>query len=364
MIPRNVSLAALLATVVMASSSFVCAAEKPNRPFDLGISLETRYDDNILQLSEEAQDRFREEPDPERFLIESIDDYVAIGKIDLRWRGKPIRKRETAVRAFLDAFRYVRNDIKDYEKFGISISQELTASRRHLASLQIRYSRIPDFYKRHRVDEDASFDAGERVISSYDYEEDRYSVTYEQAIVNRRLEARLDWKYFDRDYNESFNERDSTKDIWSLALIGRPFRDTPLEVGLAYGTGDLRARGDLPATPITDDDVSYRLDTYLLDVEYRWKGRRGGRVGVSAEREFREFTSDNAFDLGHFGREDERNNYRVRLDQRLSRKLVLLAKYHRKSREVTLPPGIPVSDDETDFVEHRITVGVAWELEF
>lgn len=364
MTPRNVSRAALLTVFGIASSSFVCAAEERNRPFELGISLETRYDDNILQLSEEFQERFREESDPERFLIESLDDYVAIGKVDLRWKGKPIRKRETAVRGFLDAYRYVRNDIKDYENFGISISQELTASQRHLASLQIRYSRIPDFYKRHRVDEDASFDAGERVISSYDYEEDTYSVTYEQEIVHRRLEARIDWQYFDRDYNDNFNERDSTKDIWSLALIGRPFRDTPLEVSVAYGTGDLRARGDLPATPIIDDDVSYRLDTYLLEIEYRWKGGRGGRVGVSAEREFREFTTDNAFDLGHFGREDERNNYRFRLDQRLSRHLVLLAKYHRKSREVTLPPGIPVSPDETDFVEHRITVGVAWELEF
>ena len=342
------------------------AADKRLRHFKLEVSLETRYDDNILQLSEQDKDLFEEEdpPDPERFLIETIDDYIAIGRIDVRWRGDPIRRRETAIGASLDAFRYARNGVKDYEKFGVSIFQEITASRRHLASFKIAFSRTPSFYKRQRVDEDDSFDAMDTIRRKYSYAEDKYALAYKQEIVNGRLLARFGWRYFDRDYNHHFNERDSTKDIWSLALYGRPFSSSPIEVGLAYETGDLRARGDLPSSPIADDDVSYRQRALILEVEIRWKARRRGRINISAERQRRDFTTDNPFDIGHSGREDERRDYRAGLVQRLTRNFDLVAELRRKSNDVVFLEEFAESDDVTDFVEHRVTLGLVWNVKF
>ena len=342
----------------------VPAAEKRVRHFDVKASLETRYDDNILKLSEKDKDLFEMNPDSERFSIETIDDYVAIGRIDLRWSGKPIRKRETAIRASLDAFRYARNGIKDYERFGVSIFQEITASRRHLGSLRIAFSRTPSFYKRQRVDEDASFDAGRVIIREYSYAESKYSLAYKQEIVNRRFEARLGREYSVRDYNHHFNERDSTKDTWSVALYGRPFGGSPIEIGLDYQTGDLRARGDLPSSRIADDDVSYRHRAVILEVEIRWKAQRRGRINISAERQIRNFTTDNRFDIGHSGREDERRDYRADLVQRLTRSLTLVAELQRKSNDVVLLSEFAKPDDVTDFVENRVTVGLAWNVDF
>lgn len=340
------------------------AAEKKSSQFALKASLESRYDDNILQLSESAKRQLEENPDPDQFLIETADDVIAIGRLDFRWAGRPISRRKTSVALSLDAYRHARNDVKDYEEYGISISQEITASRRHLGSMRLEASRTPGFYMRQLTDDDASFAAMQRIREAATFAQNDYRVAYRQEIVSGRLEGRLGWRSRARDFNDHFNERDNTRRNWLLGLQGCPFGRAPIEVTLSYEIGTLRARGDLPSTPIPDDDISYRYHALILETEIPWQTQKRGRLQIEVRRENRDFTSSNPFDISHSERQDRRRDYQARVVQRLASGLDLVGEVRRRSNDASFPVPFTDFDEETDFVENRVSVGLSWNIPF
>lgn len=340
------------------------APEERERHFALKVSLEGRYDDNILQLSDPDKEDLKDNTDPDRFLVETADDAVAVGRIDLRWRGRPIRRRATSAVVSLDAYSYARNGVKDYHELGVSITQEVTASRRHLGSLRLQFSRTPNFYLRQLTDDDASFTAGQRIREALTYSQDEYTLSYRQEIINGRLDGRLGWSHRERNFNRHFDERDNTRRGWLVTLQERPFGGSAIELGLAYEKGALRARGDLPSSPIADDDISYGFRAIIFGAEIPWTTRRRGRLEIDLRRERRDFTTDNPFDLSHSEREDDRRDYRARLVQALGRGLDLVAEIRRRSNDAAFPLAFTASEEATDFVENLVTVGLAWNHRF
>ena len=332
--------------------------------FGLNVSLEGRYDDNIIQLSERDLDRLKANTDPSRFRIETPDDTIAEGRFSFRYKARPIPRRETAFLAFLDAHRYTRNSVKDYQEFGVSILQEITASRQHLGSLRVEFSRTPHFYLRQLTDNDASFAAGRRIREAATYSQNEYSIAYRQELINNRLEGRLSRTRRPRDFDHHFEERDSTTDSWSLSLQGRPFGGSRIEVGLGYEAGALHARGDLSSTPIPDDDISYRYHAIVFEAEVPWGTRRRGHLKFDVEREIRNFTTDNPFDILHSDREDERRDYRARLVQHMAGDLDLVAEVRHRSNNAAFPTDFTTSDEVTDYVENLVSLGLVWHLRF
>lgn len=376
---RGLPVALLLATLAGATAPELAGAAeagpapqgKAGQPpeghkprFGLKVSLEAAYDDNIIQLSEGDRQLLKDNTDPDRFRITTADDAVAEGNFDFRWSGHPIGERRTLVAASVDAHRYTRNSVKDYQEIALSISQEITASRSHLASIRLRVSRTPTFYLRQLTDDDASFAAGQRIREAATYAENEYALAYRQEIVDGRMEGRLGWGHRSRNFNDHFDERDGARREWSLVLTGRPSGRSPIEMSLEYETGALHARGDLPSSPIADDDVSYRFRAIVLGAGIPWKTDRRGRLEIDLRREWRDFTTANSFDTSHSGREDDRRDYRARLVQSLHSGLDLVAEIRRRSNDTALPAGFTASEEETDFVEDRVTVGLAWSHDF
>jgi hypothetical protein len=341
------------------------APEERERHFALKVSLEGRYDDNILQLSDPDKEDLKDNTDPDRFRIETADDTIAVGRIDLRWRGRPIRRRATSAVVSLDAYSYARNGVKDYQELGVSLSQEITASRHHLGSLRLRFSRTPNFYLRQLTDDDASIAAMQRIREALTYSQDEYTLSYRQEIINGRLEGRLGWSHRERNFNRHFDERDNTRRGWSVALQGHPFGGSPIELSLAYEKGALRARGDLSSSsPFIDDDISYRFRGIIFEAAIPWATARRGRLEIDLRREWRDFTTDNPYDISHSERDDDRRDYRARLVQALGRGLDLVAEIRRRSNDAAFPVAFTASEEVTDFVENLVTVGLAWNHRF
>lgn len=337
-------------------------AREQDRPLAGRIAFEYRYDDNIIQLNDRDRERFRQNPGSSRFRIDSIEDDIAIGRFDLHLRTRPIPRRVTSVALSADVYEYQRNDIKSYQEMGLALKQELTASRRRLGTIEASFARTPRFYLRQLTDDDASFEAGRRIRDELTYAHNEYGLAYDQEVVDERLSFTLTGRRARRDYNDHFNERDSIDDGWAVSARAHPLDSSILEVDAGYEQGRLRARGDLPSTPIPDDDVSYRHRAVSLDVAVAWRGRARGRVEIEVERERREFTTENQFDLSHWMREDDRRDYRLRLTQRLAGRFdaSLEARRLSKHSRFLLNPG--ASEDETDYVENRVGLGLIWRF--
>ncbi|MGI0148842.1 MAG: hypothetical protein ACREDF_04860, partial [Thermoplasmata archaeon] len=150
------------------------ATREKDRPLDFRIAFEYRHDDNIIQLNDHDQRRFRQDPESSRFRIDSIDDDIAVGRFDLRWRTRPIPRRVTSVALSADVYEYQRNDIKSYQEIGIALKQDLTASRRRLATIEASFVGTPRFYLRQITDDDASFAAMRRIRDELTYAQNEY----------------------------------------------------------------------------------------------------------------------------------------------------------------------------------------------
>jgi len=337
------------------------AAEATKNVFSFDLAVQERYDDNILELSQRDIDRVESGNfTPGRFLISTPDDFITNLAGRVRWTGKPWARRETRIALAADANWYAQNDIKNYQNYGVSIAQELTASKKHLSQLRLSVTNTPEFYDRQLTDDDASFNAGIRIRESSRYRETNYLLNYDQDFIGDRFDGRLALDHRRRNYNEFFPERDNSRNTVAVTLGGHPFKSYRFGLEGTAGLGRLQARAELDSTPIPDDDISYDWTLFGFSTAVPWPGGRGGRFEAEINYEQRTYTTDNKFDVLRYGRHDDRLTWRAGIVQRLPADLELIAYYERETNNAHWPVIAIPSDDTTDYTAGRFSVALRW----
>ena len=352
---------ALLACALIALPASAARGAEPD-PFRLRLSVQPGYDDNILQLSEDEQQEFEDDTDPNQFLIESTDDVITRARAELRWETNLWKKRTTYWSARITAYIFATNDVKDYEEYVVGVDQEIHRPSRHRSWVELEYTRSPSRYSREITDDDATLAAGTRIRESLIQETDEYWLGYRQRILGKELELEGGYRFEVMDFGTHFPERDSVRGTWVLQGRSEPFETWPFQFTISqeYGTND--AEGDLASTTFVDDDPSYRFYGTTLSAELPWKG--GGHFEAEIEVEFRSYTTDNPLDTVRFDREDDRRTYTGRVEQTLRPGFLAFAEYRHRVVEADLPRATPATDEDTDYVESLVLLGIRWELSF
>lgn len=346
-------------------------AAAADKRWDLRLALEERYDDNIVELSDDDLDRFDEgRPGDEtrnRYSIESTDDFVttlrAAFDFDARWRGDVT----TTFDATLSAHQHLENSIKDYESIRLGVEQGLHPGRTYATALAVSWSVTPDYYLRNLVDEESEFAlniSGYRLEASY--REKILVARLEQVLVPRRLRFESVVGREIRDYNGAFNERDSESPLWEAAVLWEPHGDARLRLRVTFRREDLQAEGDLPDTIFAEDDISHRREILRGEARFRW-GPGGLRrtVRLSFEAEDRDYTTDDPNDIFHYGRHDDRTRINAGLRVELRRGWYISAEYEREENRSDFPSAIAMvldPDETTDFTANRVTFAFGYVL--
>jgi hypothetical protein len=318
--------------------------------YSIAVGLERYHDDNILQLTRHDLDRLAANPAPPRFLISTPDDDITAFHADAAVRVRALPRRETRLGASFEDHSFTRNDVKNWREIELSIAQELSASRRHLTSIEGWWRSLPDYYLRQITDADDSFNAGTRIRRSLSYSKREAGGRLEQELLSEHLVLRAGFEREWRDYNEFFNERDSRRDDWEWAAQVRPFRAWGAWARLSWRVGRLDATGDLPASPITDADVSYDHHGLGAAVSLPWgSGATRGRVEASLTPEVRDLLTTDRFDVTRFGRTNHRLETRVSVTQRVWGPLDAIATYENLRSDATFDSGLTFPEEETDF---------------
>ena len=277
--------------------------------FAVDADVEVRYDDNILSGSDEDITRIGNPlpGDEERFRVETPDDTILAPELRLAFEHARPRGLATDVSATLRGYDYQTNSVKDYQSYSLDLRQDLNHSREHGTALRLRAGFIPSYYLRELIDDDESAAAGAIVHHSLDYEKTELGLDLSQEIVHRRLSATVGYARERRDYNEHFNERDSDSDVISLDLSIYPLDTLAFRVRPYYAYESRTTRGDLPGTPVIDDDAGFDSSLLGADVRWRWGRDADHRNEISAWYDFevRDFTTPYAVDASHYGREDD-----------------------------------------------------------
>jgi hypothetical protein len=330
------------------------------------LSLTRGHDDNFLQLTQSNIDLFAARPGPPRFLISQVGDMLTTVQGDIRWRGRLLPRRATSFAVDAGLRRFDHNRVCDWQQYGASASQELTAAKRNLATLDLAVSHIPNYYLGQITDLDESVAAGRNIRNSLAYAQTAYVLRLRQDLLHSRISLSAGRERLHRVYDEHFLERSNDNDQWRLSAEAVPFHGWPATIAVTWLRGDLNARGDIPDTlGVVDTDISYDHDGIGAAVLLPWgHGAWRGRFEGWFMPEVRTYTTDNKFDIQRFGRENHRRDTRLRASQRVWGPVEAVVTWERLISRAEFHQGITFPSDITDFSQEMFGIGLRarWDL--
>jgi hypothetical protein len=319
--------------------------ETPQQPskkrVKLRLSLETLYDENLINLRDDAIDEFESgDFEADRYKIESVDDVILIPGIWLEYIVTPESGRSSRFGAFGSWSRPVENSISDNQRYGFFVRQDLSDIRADLAEIELEREALhPRLFKTRRsfllsnrsdlllmyyltdsryAGQLSDDDFAVRREARYDY--DTYRIEWRQRLSkgeSNRPRLLLGYRYIERDYNHFFDERDSTADVYQLGLdLFHLHQSFYSQLEWLYEFQDLESNTALIGTVgpggTIQDDLTHERDRFRLRLAFLWFAEREGEVlrrsnrlrfGVTYAK--KDYATENSLDLTHFRREDE-----------------------------------------------------------
>ncbi|MCF7919526.1 MAG: hypothetical protein K9N06_06410 [Candidatus Cloacimonetes bacterium] len=242
-----------------------------------GISWESEFDidltynSNILNYSENDRDAFENNINPEKFLIESLDDMIMGFKYNLKSRYYSFDGHTQIINLGINYKKYLNNEIKDDINVQAGIKQYF--SPKLITSLS--YSFYPEIYLRQYKS------VIDNEYHNYEYAKNGYSAELEWKAL-KNLDLRLNADYSQLYFNEWFTEYDADVITANCYLIWKlnPRLTTEFRYAFRIATADAEEAYQ-PASVSVIKDGSFD----------------GNIIGVKLK--FRRFLADYTLNLGY-----------------------------------------------------------------
>ena len=283
-------------------------AEKKRMALAGSFDLELIYDDNVFRYSPENLLEFRQGLNPEKFNLDTYDDFVVSPRLQFSLGRRLIGAYETNILARYTLWQYTSNPDKTNESIWLRLRQPVSRS----AFFEAAYTHAPLAYIRELTDR-APFDPRSTTALEWmAFRSTRHAFTLAyQMRLSSRLLARLEGGRTIRYYNRPFMENDNWE--WNAEASGWFTLTKSWRVSGRYMYSDTEARaldtvGEERASS-DDGDPSYERDLYELGLRFRppraiWLFRH---CEVSGQYQAYFFTGDQPYHLDpiHTGRKDE-----------------------------------------------------------
>ena len=324
----------------------------------VGAGVASFNDDNILQYSRDQIAQFQSGLAPDRFSIRSADDRVLRPSLSLALENR--MKRGRSWRLSLRGGGEFHDKNKTADRHSMSAEWRQSFSRATVLTLRGYY--LPGFYLRQLFDDDAP-------AVPTRYRRAVFALATGSLALKQRIKpgywAGLAYRYEHRDYNPDFVERNSAthQAVGEVTWTRLPGRGS-LALHGGYRRTDAKvADGDeLPGAPPDDPDIGYH--GVLAGLDGRVDLARGRDTGVVVsfgyELGTRDYTSKQATDRYHFGRNDVSHSVDVGLAWSPWRRWSLQGSYSYQQNAAHLGSAAPPSSEVGSYRENRVGLGVEW----
>lgn len=338
---------------------------KKYRPWEVQISLASFYDNNILKYSRKYLDRFINREDEGRFHINTYDDLVLNGALQISRSFRFIRRYKSEISTELRQRIYTMNPIKNWFYWRISLRQYLPGR----ISLKLSYSFIPKFYVRHYRDEDwvNKYGYTPETFQPFEFSKDNYTVWVQKYIFNRTL-LRFILGYMRYYHNKHFTEYDCHNVLYGFHIYQPVFSRGKINFGYRFTVSDAKGY-DEPgeARDLSDDsDPSFEDDTFVGGFTYRFPPifdrHNSLKVEARFQRRYYQTTHYPELDPIHAGREDKNIriylNYYLQLNKRLT--LTLFYNWLQRDSDTSAEANRTFLSNEKDYRQQQVGLGIRY----
>lgn len=354
--------------------------------------LDAEYDNNVFLFSTSNKGNVADPPAAEvtsgRYAdMESANDVLTTMSAGLSLKGPGLFGRSSLVSPEVAYELYARNTTRSNVSLGLSLQQELSAGSR----LRLRGRLTPSYFARNymadALDQDlnGSITPEERVYATGEYREGEFGADYRLRLAKSTKKhpfgasLQLGGGYYDRSYDAPLAGRDLHGPIMGAKLLMEVGRRVSFEVGYDYSSlgatasnqvllidepdfgQDLNGNGtatDIDARVLTMVDRSRKEHSLGASLQLDLSKPVGLTVGY--ERRWRQYTSDESWDVVNRGRRDARDQMSADLRFRVAKDLRLrLGGIH--SVQALNRTGDPAGEID-DYRRSQARLGLSYEL--
>ena len=271
-------LAAALLIAVLGTSFHAAPARAASQSLDLNLGVGGNYDDNLLQYSSKQRADFTGSVRPDRYVIQSLDDFTMTPTAGLSWTIPQSKGWRHVLRARWTGDFQGRNHAADYHELSFGLREVF----HHGKSLSLGFYSLPGYYLRQLPNE--ASEAVAAILKIYDRAQ--FDLSIGSAAWDQRLSKNADlevaYQLEHRLYVPGFKERTSDTHQGKLAFqfsLKRPGSDLTLLGG--YRVSKAKATdGDEVGGVADDEDLSYKGPIAGIEGRYefsrtehmRWSG--------------------------------------------------------------------------------------------
>ena len=323
---RPVWVAALIMSVMLWSpaSAQKKKSRKPKRQqiIFLDARLELAYDDNVINYSDADLDLYGDNARPDKFAIESKDDWIITSRLAARLKGNFISGRTAWLDLRFNYYHYARNEVRRYQLYGLTARQYFMKG----GYGEISYSYLPEYYYRNEYYQGSYIKAD-------------FSKHYLKAEVGAdilpSLKGDVSYRLQRKFFNPQFRERNLT--VHGVRLDGI-WRAIPIfKFWTYYGFERALARGADDPDPDVKD-VSYDAWDLTLGVRHYSPFLGELRPELVATFQYRiiKFQTIKIRDIYRFNRRDTNYELRLGTSWHLPFKVRLDIDYYLQAKRVSL----------------------------
>jgi len=289
--------------------------------------LEIKYDDNIINYSDDDLDLYAGGESESKFSIESRDDWIFIPRLKARIRGRLLGGHTAWLEPSFRYYYYARNDIRRYFRLGLIGRHYLFRS----GYVEAEYSVIPDYYYRNQFYRDES-GTGTYLKANFS----KHYLKFEFGMnLKPSLKGDISYRYQNKTFNEEFGERDLS--VNGIRLDGIWTASKRFKFWGYYGLERAEAKGaDIPDLDIKD--VSFDAWDITFGARYYSGILKKYKPEFVTSFKYRQikYQTIKYRDIYRFGREDNNYYFRVGVAGQLPGKARIEVDYNLVAKRVTL----------------------------
>ena len=320
--------------------------------FNSDFLLETTYNSNILNLSQNDLERFESGNEPNKFSLKTSDDLITSAKVGFSLKHRLLAGHTQINKIAFKYNKYLQNSFEDNYYLEFSLKQFLSKK----LNFGIYYFFYPEIY----VNRYDSVLDPENIFRDFTYNKNVYI-----GKVNYKLNSKFHFNYkfgFSQLlYNEYFTEYDANNIENKIGIKIIPVSWISINSNYTYKISDAKAGdafSDIQQVTIIKDP-SYKADLFDLSINFPKiisLFTNPVNLGLSVKYEHFYFQSENELNEYHYGREDKIVAFNSNAKYKVSENISLKYFYKYKVRKTNSPYTIVEVDKKYNLFETALSL--------